>query len=714
MEQMYSFDQLRNLTIGTVDYVSPSEIRVLLEVDAPQNMALNTGVPSLFPRINGFVLIPNEIGAVVGIISWLGTEHSQYPKRKGFKDYDLIDLPFPTRKMSINPVGTLRSALINDNVEYILERGVYSFPSVGDSVILPKDEQLRAIVENRDKGAVVKIGLAPIAANAPVTINPNKLFGRHVAILGNTGSGKSCTTAGLIRWCLKGAEEGSSCAESKLNARFIVFDPNGEYTDCFKDIRVDLKVFKIELSEKEAESVCKLKVPAWLWNSYEWSSFSEASSKVQRPLLRRALKEIKNGAVGSESNSILQVRKFLEGCLTIIRNDKSIGLDAYSERTGRGAFGARLLNISDTLKEFQKRVDEDFAKVLVSSEAVLRQICESRFKSFEKQGDKISYYDSFTLKDVDQCIEAIEKALVETGGDSKISMNISEDIPIRFEPNKLVDHVEFLAENQAVLPYLDSLILRLRTMLSDPRINDTIKDDGTTLEDWLTTYITGISVIDLSLVPNDISHLIVAVISRMVFEATQRYRRVNNKLLPSVLLVEEAHNFIKRLPSQGDELSQTHVCNAVFERIAKEGRKFGLGLMISSQRPSELSDTVLSQCNTFFLHRIVNDRDQDLIKRLVPDNVGGLLKELPILPTRKCILMGWASPLPILVEINNLDDKYCPQSKDPDYWKVWTSEEIDEEQWTAVAVDWQKGFRGDAKVLANLPEDSDESVDPEN
>ena len=81
--QQYDFDHLRNLTVGTVDYVSPNEIKVVLDISAPQNTALNTGVPTLFPRINGFVLIPNENGALVGLISWLGVEQSQYPKRKG-------------------------------------------------------------------------------------------------------------------------------------------------------------------------------------------------------------------------------------------------------------------------------------------------------------------------------------------------------------------------------------------------------------------------------------------------------------------------------------------------------------------------------------------------------------------------------------------------------------------------------------------------------
>ena len=238
MTSHFNFDQLRNLSIGTVDYVSPNEIRVLLETDAPHTTALNTGVPSLFPRINGFVLIPNEVGALVGIINWLGVEHSQYPKRKGFKDYDLIDLPFPLRKMAINPIGTLKTEIRNKETFCKLERGVYSFPSVGDAVVLPKDEQLRSIVENDDKNALVKIGVAPIAANATVSINPDKLFGRHIAVLGNTGSGKSCSVAGLIRWSLEESQKKKVKDLERLNARFIVLDPNGEYSDSFNDLDI--------------------------------------------------------------------------------------------------------------------------------------------------------------------------------------------------------------------------------------------------------------------------------------------------------------------------------------------------------------------------------------------------------------------------------------------------------------------------------------------
>ena len=138
----------------------------------------------------------------------------------------------------------------------------------------------------------------------------------------------------------------------------------------------------------------------------------------------------------------------------------------------------------------------------------------------------------------------------------------------------------------------------------------------------------------------------------------------------------------------GPASSPTQLCREVFERIAREGRKFGLGLVLSSQRPSELSPTVLAQCNTFLLHRIVNDADQNLVARLVPDNVGGLLRELPSLPSRQAVLLGWAAPIPVLVEVDELPDPHRPQSADPDFWKVWTLTEERDVDWDAISNAW--------------------------
>ncbi|HCX21987.1 MAG: ATPase [Flammeovirgaceae bacterium] len=681
--QQFDFDHLRNLTVGTVDYVSPNEIRVVLDLSAPQNTALNTGVPTLFPRINGFVLIPNENGALVGLISWLGVEHSQYPKRKGYKDFDLIDLPFPLRKMSITPMGTLKQVGKIEKKEYQLERGVYSFPSVGDSVILPSDSQLKSIVENKEKNANVKIGIAPIAGNANVKINPDKLFGRHIAILGNTGSGKSCSVAGVIRWSLEEASKKLEDGES-LNTRFIILDPNGEYTDAFDDLKTEVKKFKVEISEEEKEIFRSLKVPAWLWNSYEWSSFSNASGRTQRPLLKQALRELKTNTLNNTSIHIGRTKRFILTSLFSFQTDLNNGANSFSGKPGKNDFGNKLQVYVEGLNHYSNQIEEPIKAEVVNLSTHIEAIRAGHYAEY--QGTP--YYNNFSVQEVEDIIDRTSTLLKEHFPESVVGSN--EDNPIPFDVNEIANYVDSLAEKEGKLQFVDFLTMRIRTMLSDSRMSSIIVDsEEVTLENWLENIVDGISIIDLSLVPSDITHLVVSVISRVVFESLQRYRRMYNKLLPTNIVMEEAHNFIKRYHEGSDEISASQLCTQSFEKIAREGRKFGLGLTLSSQRPSELSPTVLSQCNTFLLHRIVNDRDQELVKKLVPDNIGGLLKELPILPTRKAILLGWATPIPILVEMNNLKKEHRPKSEDPDYWDVWTGQSERTINWKDIADDWQ-------------------------
>ena len=182
-------------------------------------------------------------------------------------------------------------------------------------------------------------------------------------------------------------------------------------------------------------------------------------------------------------------------------------------------------------------------------------------------------------------------------------------------------------------------------MLSDTRMKSIIGDDiDITLDKWLEEYIGKnkaengcVSVIDLSLVPTEIIHIVIAVIARIVLEALQRYKKLEKKSLPTVIVMEEAHTFIKRYREETDFQSSASVCCQIFEKIAREGRKYGLGLVLSSQRPSQLSETVLSQCNSFLLHRISNDRDQEKVIKLLPDNFRGVLRDLPSLPSQNAI-----------------------------------------------------------------------------
>lgn len=687
--------EIAALTVGHVESVAPDEISVAIELDAPQSTALNGGQPTRFPRINGFVLIPSETGAVVGLISWLGIEHAPYPKRPGLRDFGVVDLPFPSRKMKLVPVGTLTTTADGKAASvYHLERGVIGFPSVGDPVRIPTPTQLRAIVQADGENQRVSIGTAPLALGAPVSVDPNRLFGRHLAILGNTGSGKSCSVAGLIRWSLEAAGEARKERGKRAkaaNARFIVLDPNGEYRTAFEGAGTGFRLFQAPPIEAPAE---ELKVPAWIWNSREWGAFARAAPGVQRPLLNQGLRGLRAGA-SIEDHTTARLTQQAHGYHSRLQEILVGSPGSHSGFRQNMDCGRMLEIICDVSTSFAGAVpgvDDQLQEV----ERVARAAVDRRHYQSASGRTGFNDFSEAELRDVSDALTALIGALPDIAPLAAAS----EDTPLPFSVEDLPAHLEAVAAASHLgqgAQFVATLSMRIRSMLGDNRLRP-IVDPATaiSLEDWLGDYVgadnasTGeVVVIDLSLVSSDILHLVVAVIARIIFEAQQRYHRLRREELPTALILEEAHNFVHREAGEEDAYTTPgRMCRETFERIAREGRKFGLGLVLSSQRPYELSPTVLAQCNTFLLHRLVNDRDQNLVGRMVPDNLAGLLRELPSLPTQQAILLGWATPIPVLVQIRDLEEEHRPRSPDPEFWKVWTGEEDRPIDWTALVKDW--------------------------
>lgn len=674
---------VESLRIGSVDSVSPDEIRVLLDIEAPTDVALNTGVPRPFPRVNSYVLIPSEPGFIVGQVEFITIERSQYPKRKGLQDFGVIDLPFPLRKIALNPLGVLKVTESNAEGEpiYKFSRGIEIYPTVGDPVLLPSPTQLKAIVESGEKRRV-NIGISPLADNAVVSVDPDRLFGRHLAILGNTGSGKSCSVAGIIRWSIEAAKLQKSDNYNFINSRFIILDPNGEYSYAFSDLE-NVRLFA---AEPKHGNVKQLRVPLWFWNSSEWIAFTQANGRAQRPTLIQALRVVRDGQLDIGNATSHDMRRYLRSLINLVRIEISKG-SPWSSRHSR-IFKENLTKWKYDLKE-----NESFSSEQNKSLVILKKIIDKILKIDEEK-----QFPVYPQKVVEIFLNKLKEAFVAFGGiDSDLPLDA--DVPRHFTGEQLLKSIEMNAELMGTTEYVETMIMRIRTLLSDSRLKPIISDNTElTLEQWLNEYVCesnsddgSITVIDLSLVPAEVIHIITAVIARMTLEALQRYRKINNgKTLPTVLVIEEAHTFIKKYQEDEEETSASSMCTRVFEKIAREGRKFGLGLVLSSQRPSELSPTVLSQCNTFLLHRISNDRDQELVRKLLPDNLRGLLRELPILPPRNAILLGWASELPVLVQMNYLDEKHRPKSDDPKYWDVWTGNEKIYVNWKAIADDWQQ------------------------
>ena len=686
---------VESLQIGTVDFVSPDEIKVVLDLDAPNDVALNSGVPRPFPRINSYVLIAGEGGYLVSQIEWITIERSQFPKRRGMQDFGILDLPYPLRRMSVLPLGVLK-ATMEDSVEevgYNFVRGIEVFPTVGDPVLIPTQNQLKAIIESGSNRRV-DIGTSPLASDAIVSIDPDRLFGRHLAVLGNTGSGKSCSVAGLIRWSIEAANRRLENKNNQMqestqeetialaNSRFIVLDPNGEYIKSFEGFN-NVRVYGVEKNNELG--IEQLIVPMWLWNTAEWIAFTQASGKTQKPTIVQALRCVRDGSVLIENEPNKKMRRYLKSLLTFNLLEIKNGTPWAGGGKSKG-YSEKLSRWSDGIK------NED---AFTSEENKVIDAVNDAFKDIQDSDTSDWPMYSRTL------VESLQQALVNAynafGGKETDFVPIDADIPRPFTGDDLLRSIEANAEIMGTSDYIETMIMRIKTLMSDAKLKPVIcPDEDITLDDWLDKYVCpsnlndgSITIIDLSLLPTEVTHIITAVLARVTLEALQRYRRRNKgEVLPIVLVMEEAHAFIKRYNSDVENENASAMCTKVFEKIAREGRKYGMGLVLSSQRPSELSSTVISQCNSFLLHRLSNDRDQELVSKLVPDNLRGMLRELPSLPARNAILLGWASELPVMVRMNYLHEDYRPKSDDPNYWSTWTESECSV-NWNEIAKEWQ-------------------------
>lgn len=228
---------------------------------------------------------------------------------------------------------------------------------------------------------------------------------------------------------------------------------------------------------------------------------------------------------------------------------------------------------------------------------------------------------------------------------------------------------------------LSNFISRLENRINDKRLTFLLGDGvlHTTFEDTIKQFIgygnskSNITIIDLSGVPFGVLSITVSLISRLLFEFGYYYKRLRhiadptetiNNDTPFLLVYEEAHKYVPN-----SDLAKYKASKESIERIAKEGRKYGITLMLASQRPSEISETIFSQCNNFITMRLTNPNDQNYVKRLLPDTMGQLIDKMPTLKSGECLLIGDAVVLPSIVKIDECNPK--PSSNDIPYLELW-------------------------------------------
>ena len=671
-------EYISDLTIGTVERVTSGSITVRLLEDAPHGTSLNSGTLTRFPRINGPLVIPSEYGSILGL-----TTEVVVDKARDNPSDELVPMPAPVRRIVLLPLGIIRP----DGEGSRLKRGIPVFPTVGDPVLIPTSSELAALTAASAELASIEIGRSVLATRGPIFVDADRMLTRHLAVLGNTGSGKSCSVAVVLRAAISRA---ISRGRSNSAPRVVVLDTNGEYAHAFDDLAITVRRFAVDPNPSdEAE---QLRVPGWLWNSSEWISFTGASPGAQAPYIRRSLASLRSRShIADDRTRRLSV--ILSTLDLQVRRVVRIGPSAeFRDRQDQGRIVEVLRGNSDHLVTHE---NDDLDRALLQLHSVCTDIEDQYYDG--------RYWENIPLEDWEN-LSAVLTAVLGLCATEDDRRTVHEDDPIPFDVDLLADLIELEALEESsgsAMAWVAPLLVRLRSLLGDRQVASLAGVSPMSQDEDLATWLDKmvapgqVTVIDLSLVPLPVLHLTVAVLTRVIFEAHQRYRRINRGILSTVLVAEEAHNFLhRRKPASEDTpVIASELCRQSFDRIAREGRKLGLSLVLTSQRPSELSETTLSQCSTFLVHRVVNDVDQALIRRLVPDSLGSLISELPALPTRTAILMGWASEVPMIIEMARLGPAFRPAAEDAQLLQEW-SDPSGPGSWYRVVDDWGEAGGG--------------------
>lgn len=300
-----------------------------------------------------------------------------------------------------------------------------------------------------------------------------------------------------------------------------------------------------------------------------------------------------------------------------------------------------------------------------------------------------------------------KKKYLTDGGHNDVLVNFTIDSPIPFRLDEVIGELSRL--NIEMVPgtrgekagdfngKLSRLIQRLENKRTDRRLGFLFQGANETMDfDWLEKLVVallagtrdqedkkgGVKIIDFSEVPSDVLPLIVSLVAKLAF-SVQQWTRPDRRH-PVAIFCDEAHLYI---PERHHAGGADDISIAIFERIAKEGRKYGVGLVVISQRPSEVNRTVLSQCNNLVAMRLTNGDDQSVVRRLLPDSLGGFGDLLPVLDTGEALVVGDASLLPTRIRVSEPDQR--PNSGTVEFWERWSRN--DEIGGLAGAVDgWRK------------------------
>lgn len=510
------------------------------------------------------------------------------------------------------PIGEIS----NEKFEF----GMLNYPMIGDKVFLTSTKELDIIFEKGNFS--IELGRIPSQDNYSPHINLDDLFTHHMTILGNTNSGKSTTARKIIQ----SLSQNKKIKQESLN--FFIFDIHDEYRFLNSEIMKSVSMDEIAISLEDL-------------TIEDWVNLVRPADRVQLPILKQALRL---------ANVIEKNQNWREAiiayCALELFNNQST--DNLAKRNSVINLLEKTTFKEETHFDIEEKYEFSFGKMT----PIHRSEFINKIDDFIKCRIKESYSNFYN---------ELQDSL------SKTSESVNS-FPKLLESIDLLFIIEESHGNKNIRSHTSTLITRIEELKSNYEKNlfSRNKDKQIKLSNLLELKINEPFIrFDVSELNNEDLLFFTSHILERVYRNQVKQRRNSKKMLVHFIF-DEAHQYI-RDSSQEERLQSL----SVFEKIAREGRKFGLFMILISQRPSELSQTVLSQCNNYILHRIRNSVDLEFMRKSIPYITSHQLTRLSFLKSGTAILVGEAFSIPIELEVIASDDIKTPSKTylPSDLWK---------------------------------------------
>ncbi len=537
--------------------------------------------------------------------------------------------------MTINIVGEIKDGAFSP--------GVNAKPSFKSKVRLIRVEELELIYgKSQLDFGYSNIGSSNVYEGYHINVNINEFFNSHFSILGNTGSGKSCTVASILQKLFLNAPK------PPINSSFFFFDAYGEYTKAFekmgsKDQRLSYKSYTTNIVDPETEI---LRIPIWLLDVDDLALLLDVNTPSQLPIIEKTLKLVpiltgkseniirrKNDIIARALQDILlsgmdstKIRDQVIGILTKF-NTPTLKLDSQIVQPGYVRTLKQCLYIDQTGKMQEIELVVEFVRAYIIDEVI--DVPEEELNRF------------YSLNDLEL---AMDFALINEGilKSDKVFDNANV-MSVRLHTLAVGDNSQYFSYPKYVTrdQYIEDLLWNAETNHRAQIVN-----------------------FNINYVDDRLAKVMTKILSRMLFLKVSNERPRGSRAFH--IVIEEAHRYVQR------DNDINILGYNIFERISKEGRKYGVFLALITQRPSELSDTCVSQCANFIILRTIHPVDLNYIKEMVPNISQEIVLQLKNLKAGNCIAFGSAFKVPTSMYIDIPDPR--PLSNNVDLQNVWYNE----------------------------------------